>query len=32
ASASCVLTDAPGHVSEAQLDELSLAIKTKVKQ
>ncbi|MEK5134965.1 aspartate--tRNA ligase [Bacillus sp. FSL W8-0645] len=32
ASASCVLTDAPGHVSEAQLEELSLAIKTKVKQ
>ncbi|MFS0654727.1 aspartate--tRNA ligase [Bacillus sp. 179-C3.3 HS] len=29
ASASCVLTDAPGEVSQAQLEELNLAIQTK---
>lgn len=31
ASASCLMTDAPGEVSDAQLDELHLSIKTKVK-
>ncbi len=29
ASASCPMTDAPGYVSEAQLDELNIQIKTK---
>ncbi|MED4567695.1 aspartate--tRNA ligase, partial [Bacillus atrophaeus] len=31
ASASCLMTDAPGEVSEAQLDELHLAVNRKVK-
>ncbi|MFO3787482.1 aspartate--tRNA ligase [Bacillus mojavensis] len=31
ASASCLMTDAPGEVSDAQLDELHLSIKSKVK-
>ena len=31
ASASCLMTEAPGEVSDAQLDELHLSIKNKVK-
>lgn len=32
ASASCLLTEAPGEVSDAQLEELHLSVKRKVKQ